>query len=460
MQLRHYQSKAVDDLRHSYARGKKAPLLVLPTGGGKTFCFTYLADKAAQKGKRAVVLVHRQELLMQTSRSLDVLGVSHGLISPNFRENPAVPVQVASVQSLRSRINRGHYDPDLIIIDEAHHATAGSWRAIIERFPRAKLLGVTATPIRSDGTGLEEVFDDMILGPSTADLIAEGYLVKPVIYGSPIEVDLKGVRKSGGDYNRKELAARLDKPAIVGSAVEHYRKICPEVPAIAFCASVEHAEHVAQEFRAGGFRAKRLDGMMLDSDRKRAIEELATGKLDVLTSCDIISEGTDIPVVGAAIQLRATDSLGLYLQQVGRALRPYDGKSEAVILDHVGNWRRHGFPDDPREWTLEGTKAGRKAANDNGPAIKQCDKCFTVYRPAPCCPACGFAPVVKDRKIEQVEGTLGKITPEMKAAAALERKQMVSGARTREQLLEVANRLGYHHGWVDRIITARGGRAA
>lgn len=480
MQLRPYQTKAVDDLRRSYGAGKKAPLLVLPTGGGKTFCFTYLADKAAQKGNRAIVLVHRQELLMQTSRSLDVLGVGHGLISPQFRENPTVPVQVASVQTLRGRIKRSHYRPDLIIIDEAHHATAGSWRAILDAFPGAKVLGVTATPIRADGTGLDEVFDDIVLGPSMAELIADGYLVEPEIIGSPVEPDLKGVRKSKGDYNQKELAERTNKPAIVGSAVDHYRKFCRGLPAIVFCVSVEHAETVAADFRSAGFRFKRLDGTMPDAERKQAIDDLANGRLDGLTSCDIISEGTDIPVVGAAIQLRATDSLALNLQQLGRALRPiyapgYDLstregrlaaiaasiKPKAIILDQVGNWRRHGFPQDDREWTLEGMdKKRRGSSEDDGPAVKQCEKCFAVFRPAPCCPKCGHIPAIKERKVEVVEGELVKITPEMKAAAALERKKEISGARTREQLLEVARRRGYNPLWVDRIINSRGGRAA
>ena len=329
MLLRPYQQDLVSALRVSYATGHKAPLVVLPTGGGKTYFFSYVAEQAVARGNRVCILVHRQELLLQASRSLRSMGIAHGLISPMFNMNNE-PVQVASVQTLIRRLKRQTLPFDLIVSDEAHHAVAGSWRKILDQYPNAKVLGVTATPIRTDGQGLSEIFDDLIVGASMATLIDMGYLVRPVVYAPPTAVDLSGVRKRGGDFDAQQLTERMDKPTITGSAVEHYKRLCAGKPAIAFCASVAHAQHVAEQFRQAGFKSVSLDGTMLDTERKAAIDGLANGSIHVLTSCDIVSEGTDIPVVEAAILLRPTQSTGLYLQQVGRALRVVDGKQHIL----------------------------------------------------------------------------------------------------------------------------------
>lgn len=367
MELRPYQVQAVAELRDCYRRGARAPLYQLPTGGGKTVVFCHISEGATKRGKSVWIVVHRQELLYQCSRALEGLGVMHGLIAPGF--TPGIEhVQVASVQTLVKRLDSGRAaPPDLIVLDEAHHATAGSWRKIIEACPNSRLLGVTATPVRLDGQGLGVagggVFDALVSGPTIPELIAQGFLSPPVVYAPPTQLDLSGVRMVGGDYAQGEIGRRMDKPTITGDVVAHYRRICNGAPAIAFCASVEHAKHVAADFRGAGFRAESLDGKMPDGQRKTLIDELGRGHLNVLTSCDIVSEGTDIPVVMAAILLRPTASMGLYLQQVGRALRPAPGKTRAVILDHVGNCLRHGLPDEDREWSLAGVVRRSREGN-------------------------------------------------------------------------------------------------
>jgi DNA repair protein RadD len=453
MHLRPYQADAVAQLRAAYSSGKRAPLFCLPTGGGKTFVFSYVAHNATARGKRVGILVHRQELLLQASRSLTAIGVRHGLIAPGHIQNRE-PVQVASVQTLGRRIAKMRYDFDLIIVDEAHHAVAGTWKRLIESMPEARILGVTATPVRSDGRGLSDVFDDLVIGPSVSTLIDMGFLVHPVVYAPPTAIDMAGIRRKGGDYDQRDLAARMDKPTITGDAVAHYTKHSPGKPAIAFCASVAHAQHVAQQFEAAGFRARSIDGSMLDTERRQAIADLGNGRLQVLTSCEIVSEGTDIPVVETAILLRPTQSLGLYLQQVGRALRPAPGKDRALILDHVGNCLRHGLPDDQREWTLDGAPRGQRAANDNEPdvTVKQCEVCFAVFKPSLVCPACGHVHAVKAREIQQTEGELTEVDADL-----LRRQQRaeVGKARTLEQLKEVAKQRGYKVQWAYKIWEAR-----
>lgn len=488
MTLRDYQASGVEQLRQQFAAGKRAPLYTLSTGGGKTRVFSAIAEKMAAKNKRAVILVHRQELLMQASRSLRDLGVAHGIIAPGWKYR-GEPLAVASVQTLASRVKK--MSPadvqrllrfDLVIIDEAHHAVAGQWRTVTQAMPWARLLGVTATAVRSDGKGLGieagGVFDCMVTGPSTPWLIDQGFLVRPLTYAPPTQVDLSGVHMRGGDWNAKELSAALDKPRITGDAVAHYARLCPFRPAIVFCASVAHAEHVATEFRAAGFSAKCLDGSMSDTERRAGIMGLANGSIHVLTSCDIISEGTDIPVVAAAILLRPTQSEGLYLQQVGRALRPVyakgfdlgtragrlaaiaaSDKPHALLLDHVGNCLVHGMADEHREWSLAGKppRKGKKQEPRQIP-LKQCPQCYAFHEPAPVCPLCGHKHSVQARDVETVAGELKQLTPEEIEAIRRKKKVEQRQAHSAEELIRLGVQRQYKSPvfWALKVLEKRG----
>lgn len=460
LQLRNYQQKAVDDIRQAFLDKHRAPLVVLPTGGGKTVIFSHVAASVSARGKRVIVLVHRVELLRQTSAALHKSGVDHSLINPLFTPDYRKNVQVASVQTLVKRLGHIKTPPDLIVIDEAHHATAGTWKKIVEAFPKARILGVTATPVRGDGTGLGihagGLFDQLIEGPNVQWLIDNGYLVKPVIYAPKERLDLSGVRIVRGDYDTKEITSRVDKPKITGDAVAHYRKLCSGEPAVVFCTSVLHAQHVADEFRAAGYSAYAVDGSMEDDIRKRILNGLGNGSVNVVTSCDLISEGTDIPAIACAILLRPTASLGLYIQQVGRALRPCAGKERAIILDHVGNVITHGLPEEPREWSLDGIpKKSRKQNQEKPISVKQCMQCFAFHEPAPVCPHCGFVHPIEQKKMEIVEGELQEITPEQAIALKRKRTAEVSKAKTLEDLIAIQNQRGYKRGWAEHIFNAR-----
>lgn len=453
--LRPYQQEGIAAVRSAFSAVRRV-LYVLPTGGGKTFVFSVIAQAALNRGRRVAILVHRQELLAQASSSLNALGVAHGLIAPGHPRTQH-PVQVASVQALDRRIRKGFYPFDLLIVDEAHHAVAGTWRRVVAAYPDAHVLGVTATPCRTDGAGLSEAFDAMVLGPSIADLIDAGYLCRPIVYAPPSAVDLSGVRMRGGDYETGALAAAVDRPTITGDAVAHYRRLADRQPAIAFCASVKHAQHVAAEFIAAGYAAVSLDGTMHDGARRDAIEGLASGRYHVLTSCDIVSEGTDIPAVSAAILLRPTQSLSLYIQQVGRVLRPAAGKQHALILDHVGNTLRHGLPQDAREWSLAGSKRAA-AARDTGPAVSQCGRCYAVFRPSAVCPECGHVRSAPGREIAHADGELQQIDAE--AIKRAQARQQQGRARTLQELLEVARQRGYSARWAHHVYRARRRQAA
>lgn len=457
--LRDYQNNAVNGIKGAYLDGKTAPLLVLPTGGGKTVVFCDIARRTSERGKRVWILVHRVELLRQTSASLTKSGVEHGLINPKYTPNPEPLVQVAGVQTLINRLDKVP-PPDLIIIDEAHHATAGSWRKVIEHFPDAKVLGVTATPCRGDGKGLGQeaggVFDSLVMGPQIPDLIERGFLVKPIVYASPRRPDFSSVKIVRGDFDKKQITELIDRPTITGDAVAHYAKLCSGVPAVAFCVSVSHAEHVAEEFRAAGYKAYSVDGSMEDDERNRILDGLGDGSIEVVTSCDLISEGTDIPAIGCAIMLRPTQSLGLYIQQGGRALRTSEGKDHAIILDHVGNTFQHGFLDEVREWSLDGKKKRNgNGMNEAAIRVNMCEVCFNVHEPAPTCPFCGHKKPIKESEPLQVDGELELITEAQKKQMQKEKRMEVGRAKTLKDLQAIGKERGYHSGWARRMFAER-----
>lgn len=451
------QVTSVAGLRASIARGHKAPLLVSPTGSGKTVIFSYLTWKLCSNGKRVAILAHREELVDQISTSLHRFTVPHGIVAAGMPYDKRPLAHVNSVATLARRLDRVEV-PDYVIIDEAHHAILDSmWGRVIAHWrllnPALKVIGVTATPERLSGEGLGQVFDDMVMGPSTAELIANGRLSPYKLYAPPTaqQVDLSSLRSRGGDYAKDDVAGAMDKPAIIGSAVSHYRQHCNGAPAIAFCASIAHAAHVAEQFQNEGFRAQSIDGSMDKTTRRNIVRDFGNGQISVMTSCDLVSEGFDCPGIVGAILLRPTQSLALNLQQVGRALRVAPGKSHAVILDHVGNSSRHGLPDDEREWTLEGRERKKGSKRDpDDVAIRQCKACYAISRAtASACRECGKAFEVNARTVDEREGTLAEVDP------ALMRAQQIKAQASARTVDDMVATLGYSAGRAQHILEAR-----
>lgn len=448
---RQYQAENREQIRQALKSGFRAPLYVLPTGGGKTFVFCDIAEAVAARGNRALILVHRAELLRQASQKLAQIGVDHGIIAPSHSKTGDL-VQVASVQTLVRRLDEIP-EPNLIIVDECHHSIASAWRKILDYWPRAFILGVTATPCRLDGNGLGKsaggYFDTMIHGPTIQELINQGFLSRPIVYAPPTDFNTDGIHITRGDFDQKQVNDRIDKPKITGSAIDHYLRLCRGMPAITFCVSISHAEHVAAEFNSCGIKTMCIHGNLSPYQRESAICGLGDGTWQNLTSCDLISEGTDIPIVAAGIGLRPTASLGLYMQQVGRILRVYPGKTSAVWLDHVGNCLRHGLPTDDREWSLEGHKKRKKTTEEQAPKCRQCAKCYAMFSAAiNICPQCGepFIVTVK-REINQVSGELVEFD-RARVEFMKKQKRMEEGrANSLEDLLRIARERGYSPAW-------------
>ena len=396
--LRPYQERDIAELRRRFAEGARAVCYQAPTGSGKTVLFSGLVEGAAARGNKIAILGHRQEIVDQISDALTVLGVDHGLIVAG---QPGIdaPVQVASVATLVRRLDRVA-DTDLLVVDETHHAVASMWRRIIAAAPKAKVLGVTATPERLDGKGLCDVFDTLVIGPTVSELIDQVYLSRFATYAPAHLVDLRNVRTRMGDYATDDLAEAMSSELVIGGAVTEYARLCPGRPAIAFCVDIKHSKLVAERFQAAGFRAAHVDGDTAKDVRRGLIAALGNGEIDVLCNCGLISEGLDVPGVVAVILLRPTKSLALHLQQIGRALRPAPGKDKALILDHAGNSFRFGPPDAPRQWSLNGED---KRERSSGLALqKRCEQCGAVnLLRASECVECGH-PFARRNRIEAV----------------------------------------------------------
>lgn len=424
-------------------------LAVAPTGFGKTILFCYIAMRARERGGRIGIFCHRAELLRQISDSLKLFKVPHGIIGPGVTPDLRHTVFVISAQTYARRVERMPTFT-LGVIDEAHHVTANStWGKCMAHSPEAKWIGVTATPERLDGQGLIHSFDEMVMGPTVRELIDMGRLSDYRLF-APGGMDLSGVKMLGGDYNKGDLADAADKPSVTGDALEHYRKHLNGAPSAAFCVSVAHADHVAEEFKSAGYTAAAIDGKMERNERARIIRDFKAGHLNIISSCEILSEGFDCPGIHGAILLRPTQSLALNLQQVGRALRVSPGKRSAIILDHAGNSGRHGLPCQDRDWTLEGRKRP-KLAEENS-TFKTCPKCFTRFPMSKAeCPDCKIKVDAKERKIDQVAGELEEV------AVADIRKLISPERRAQGMAKSIADlvALGHSEGRARHIIEAR-----
>ncbi len=447
--LRPYQSEAVEAIRGAFAQRHRAVLFVLPTGGGKTVLFSSITEATAARGNRVCVLVHRQELLRQASASLSRLGVPHGLIAANRSMDLSQPVQVASVQTLARRLHKLPRDFfQLLVVDEAHHSNAGTWARVLEHCCRARVLGVTATPCRGDGRGMGEWYSAMVLGPSAAWLTEHGYLA-PARVLAPPGFETRGLRKRMGDFDMRQAGEVLQAGQAMGDCLSHYRQHLAGRTAIAFCCSVAHAEAVADLFNRHGVAAASIDGTMDGPTRERLLADLGAGRLKVLTSCELIGEGVDVPSVAGCILLRPTQSVGLHLQMIGRCLRPQPGKV-AVVLDHVGNTLRLGHHLEEREWTLEGIA---KRDREKAPSVKVCPACFSAMPSAmPECPECGHRFVPERRELEHVDGELVEVELQRR-----ERKREQGEATTLEALIDVGKRRGMKNprGWARHVLAAR-----
>lgn len=453
--LRKYQQYCITDVR-SALRQWRSVLLQAPTGAGKTAMASYMLGNVAKKNNRGFFICHRRELVDQTAQTFDKVGIEYGYIASGYPSNHYQPIQICSIDTLKNRLATVPA-PHFCVWDEAHHLGAAGWTRVHEFYARSYHVGLSATPQRLDGKGLNDRFDHLVRGPSVRWLIDEGHLANYKLYSVP-GVDLSGVHIRMGDYVKSETEQVMDKSTITGNIISHWRKYAHDKLTIGFAVSVRHSQHIVEQFRAAGIPAVHLDANTHKTERRNILREFALGNIRVVFNVGLFAEGFDIAAnsgmdvtVGAVIDAAPTQSLGMWLQRCGRALRPQE--QPAVILDHAGNALRHGLPCQDREWTLEGREKGKRGSgSETGVPIKQCTECFAVHEPAPQCPQCGHVYEVQSRKVEEVEGELQEVDPNV---VRLQARREQGKASTLEALLAIEKQRGYKPGWAKHVFKAR-----
>lgn len=435
--------------------GIKSLVIESPTGSGKTALTAHMIKTASARGVRCWFLMHRVELLRQSIATFRTVGVEFGIIAAGFTPDPLAMVQLCSIGTLRRRIHKLPA-PGLIIYDEAQHLASKTWAEIHAAFPEAFHVGLTATPERLDGKGLGALgFKEIIHGPKVRWLIANGFLSDYRLVIPPGGVNADGVHRQMGDFNHAELSVVADQPQIVGNAVREYLKYASGKRAIARHVNIDLSKRLAAEFVANGIPAIHVDGTTPRAQRESAMDSFVRGETLVLTNVDLFSEGVDVPSVECVLDLRPTQSLTLCLQFWGRSLRPSPGKNHAIIIDMAGNFKRHGLPCEPREWSLEGRKKNKK--NQTTTITTECPKCYFVSIGRFLkCPDCGeiLGEVGAGREVDHVEGDLTELDVE----AERRRKKIENrGALTTGQLIEIGRKRGYKNpsGWAFNVLKAR-----
>jgi len=455
MNLRPRQHKAIEDIRSAYRSGRKAPILCAATGFGKTHTSAEIIRSALDRGRTVWFLAHLREILDDTAKRLRSVGIPFGEIAAGKAREYHRRVQIVSVQTAVRRDDLPK--PDLVIVDECHLAVATTYKKVLGKIGNPMLLGLTGTPCRLDGRGLGELFDEIIPTCSTGTLINEG-LLAPIKYFAPYRPNLASFRTYRGDYKQSDAEAEMDSSKITGDVIEHYQKHCDGKRAVAFCTTVKHAEHVAEEFRAAGYKAVAISGESRTAERTAALTGLRSGELQVVCNAQLWVAGVDVPEIECIVLLRPSKSLTFYLQSIGRGLRTAPGKTHLTVLDHSGCIFDHGSPEVERKWSLEGRR------KEGVTPVRQCPACFCAHPPAPVCPECGYRYPLTDRDVpEEIDDELEEVDLRQAEVAWNKRQEQIAKkaeqgrARTLEQLIELGRSRGYKHpvGWARKIMASR-----
>lgn len=351
--LRPYQQRIVDQLRLSLRR-YRSTLIVLPTGGGKTYLSCGVIEMFLAKNRPGIVMMHREELIQQWVKSLGSMGIYAGAIKAGVTPSPSLPVQVASVQTLIRREPLPPEKVQWIFVDEAHRIKAKSYLSILEKYPNAYIIGVTATPVRSDGQGLGDVFNDMIVGTSKLDLIKQGFLVPSKIYSNPLDPDLlRKISVRAGDYNKEDIGDLMMDDRVMSGLWSSWKSHAYGNMTLAFAATVDQSMQMKRLFESHGIPSGHIDGKTKKKDRARILRDFAEGRITYLTNVGVLTEGYDNPGIECVQLARPTKSYGLYNQMVGRGARPCGNKKHYILLDHGNNVIEHSIPEDEPEWSLK-----------------------------------------------------------------------------------------------------------
>jgi len=365
--LRQYQKDSVNNLHDLYHHNRRI-VLVSPTGSGKTVMAAKIIESATG---RVLFIAHRRELINQCSIKLDEIGIDHGIIMSNHpRSKPDSPVQVASVQTL---LNREPPPADFIIIDECHRSLADSYQTIVDRYPGIPVLGLTATPWRGDGQGLGLFYEEMLVVSQVSKLVEEGFLLEPTVH-IPHVPDLTKVKVVGGDYVETELEKVMNERMLARQIVADWCSITPGRKTVLFACTVKHSMEMVTLFRHVGVAAEHLDCNTSIDDRDAILSRLRSGETTLVSNVGVLTEGWDLPELECVLLARPTKSLSLYMQMVGRGMRPHESKNDTIVIDHAGCTKEHGLATINRKYDLNGHKV------QTMPTFKMCPNCMRISK--------------------------------------------------------------------------------
>lgn len=432
MELRNYQNDLVDGIKQSILNGNKHIMVQSPPRSGKTVVMAHIAKGATDKGNTVLFFSHRKEINEQVVNTFKRNDVDMSLVT------------IDSVGKI-SRCLETLTQPSLILIDEAHHVKAKTYLKIIEHFKDSVILMFTGTPVRLDGSGFNDIADDLIIGKSVKWLQDNGNIA-PFKYYAPSLIDTTSLKKRGGEFTKKSVDDTM-KRVIYGDVIRHYEKLAKGKQAIVYTHSVEASESVSRTFNEQGYTSIAISGKTPPEERERAMRAFRDGELTIMVNCELFTEGIDLPNVDVCIMLRPTQSLSLYLQFAMRALNPRDGKT-AIIIDHVGNVDRHGLPNADRDWSLKGVDKTKKKTKLGEPTTRTCDDCYaTFWSVERICPMCGHENKPTKEEIEiireiQLEERRQEVASKVETFVTSDQCQTV------EELKEFAKQHGYKPGWV------------
>ncbi len=446
--LRPYQADAVKQIDQAYRGGKRAPILPLATGAGKTVVAGEMIRREVAAGRSCLFLAPRRELVYQASISLARAGVHHGVLMAGREdlEDAWAPVTVASIDTVIARVlkrgRRPFVAPELIAVDECHLSITKRREEMLSLWPGARLLGLTATPGRKDGRALGILYDHLIETATVAELTEQGYLV-PARYFSLSEPDLHRVETVAGDYHQGQLDQAVNQPQLVADVVQTWLERAGGRRTVVFATSIAHSVALSEAFQRAGVAAEHVDANTPTAERAQIFARFVAGQTQVLTNCFLAAYGFDLPVMSCVVLARPTRSLVLFLQMVGRGLRPAEGKADCFVLDHSGAVHEHGFATDPRFWTLKG-----KYALESSPITRStgkskqidCPECGAVFAGTRTCPECGYVLQPKGRTVASLDGSLVEI------GAGLP-KEEINRVVFHAELRGLALEKGYQQGW-------------
>jgi len=420
VELRNYQLSVIEKARQSIAEGNKSIIIQATCGAGKTIISSGICEGALQKGKKVLFLAPRRELIFQAiNRFADYgLGDETAILMAGEKPDNNKPIQVASVWTYVRRIQledpayEWFHNADIIIIDECHGSVAPTYEKILNRYNGNTIkIGLSATPARSDGRGLGKIYDKIISAVGIETLTKEGFLIPVTHYGAKETPDIKGLKVKMGDFDKHEAEKRINTEPLVGDIFDNWAKIAPERQTIIFAQGVKHSKHIRDTFERRGVSIRHIDSHTPDDERADILRQFENGDIQVITNVGILDQGYDAPIVSCIVLAVITRHIGRFLQMGGRCLRPYPGKTDAVIIDHGTNINRLGFITDEYVWDLNGKeKAWRKKnPRKKEKKIMECAECRAMFS-GHTCPQCSWEVPDWGKKIETTDDELQEIT--------------------------------------------------